>query len=82
MGADQAKIISASRRRDIPTFYAPWLMNRIRAGHCVYPNPFAPTRFHRVSLHREDVLRFVFWTRHPAPFLLPPPELDQAGYVF
>ncbi|WP_415583731.1 DUF1848 family protein, partial [Klebsiella spallanzanii] len=25
-------IISASRRTDIPAFYTPWFMNRIRAG--------------------------------------------------
>ncbi|NLE77913.1 MAG: DUF1848 domain-containing protein, partial [Chloroflexi bacterium] len=33
-------IISASRRTDIPAFYTPWLMNRIRAGYCLVPNPF------------------------------------------
>jgi len=80
--ADQAKIISASRRTDIPAFYAPWLMNRIRAGHCVYPNPVAPARFHRVSLRREDVLGFVFWTRHPAPLLPHLSELDRAGFAY
>lgn len=78
----QAKIISASRRTDIPAFYTPWLLNRIRAGYCIYPNPFAPTRFHWVSLRREDVLGFVFWTRHPAPLLPHLPELDQAEYAY
>ncbi|MBP6440548.1 MAG: DUF1848 family protein, partial [Caldilineaceae bacterium] len=33
-------IISASRRTDIPAFYAPWFMNRMRAGYCAAPNPF------------------------------------------
>lgn len=34
-------IISASRRTDIPAFYVPWLMNRLRAGAVRYPNPFS-----------------------------------------
>ena len=33
-------IISASRRTDIPAFYAKWFMNRIRAGFCTTVNPF------------------------------------------
>jgi len=32
-------IISASRRTDIPAFYAEWFINRIRAGFCTVPNP-------------------------------------------
>ncbi|MEI6308487.1 MAG: DUF1848 domain-containing protein [bacterium] len=82
MWADQAKIISASRRTDIPAFYTPWLLNRIRAGYCVYQNPLYPTKFHRVSLRKEDVLGFVFWTRHPAPLVPYLSEFDQAGFVY
>ncbi|MCX5970619.1 MAG: DUF1848 domain-containing protein [Coprothermobacterota bacterium] len=78
----QAKIISASRRTDIPAFYAPWLMNRIRAGYCYFPNPLYPMKFHRVSLLKEDVLGFVFWTRHPAPLIPHLCELDQVGFVY
>jgi Domain of unknown function (DUF1848) len=78
----QEKIISASRRTDIPAFYALWLMNRIRAGYCYYPNPVYPTKFYRVSLRKEDVSGFVFWTRHPAPLIPHLPELDRAGFAY
>ena len=78
----QEKIISASRRTDIPAFYTPWLMNRIRAGFCYYPNPMYPAKFYRVSLRKEDVLGFVFWTRHPAPLIPHLPELDKAGFSY
>ena len=80
--ANQEKVISASRRTDIPAFYTPWLLNRIRAGYCFYPNPFYPTHFHRVSLRTEDVLGFVFWTRHPAPLIPYLPDLDKAGFAY
>ncbi len=35
-------LISASRRTDIPAFYTPWLMNRIREGFVLTRNPFNP----------------------------------------
>ncbi|NLL84230.1 MAG: DUF1848 domain-containing protein [Lentisphaerae bacterium] len=77
-----AKIISASRRTDIPAFYTPWLINRIRASFCVYPNPFYPSKFYRVSLLPIDVLGFVFWSRHPAPLIPHLPELNKLGYTY
>jgi hypothetical protein len=82
MVSGQSRIISASRRTDIPAFYAPWLMNRIRAGYCYYTNPVYPTKFYRVSLLKEDVSGFVFWTRHPAPLIPYLPELHRAGFPY
>jgi hypothetical protein len=76
------KIISASRRTDIPAFYTPWLINRIRAGFCVYPNPLYPSKSYRVSLQKHDVLGIVFWTRHAAPLIPYLPELDKAGFAY
>ncbi len=32
-------LVSASRRSDLPAFYAPWLMARLRAGYCLAVNP-------------------------------------------
>ncbi|NIM06014.1 MAG: DUF1848 family protein, partial [Armatimonadetes bacterium] len=37
---NQCQVISASRRSDIPAFFADWLMERIRAGWAEYVNPF------------------------------------------
>lgn len=43
-------IISASRRTDIPAFYAQWFINRVRAGFCAVPNPYNRQQISRVSL--------------------------------
>jgi hypothetical protein len=75
-------IISASRRTDLPALYAPWFMNRVRAGWCLVPNPFNPAQTSRISLVPEDVELFVFWTRDPRPLLPHLDELQRGGYDF
>ncbi len=75
-------IISASRRTDIPAFYAEWFMNRIRAGTCNVPNPFNRQQVAQISLRPEDVDVIVFWTRHPRPLFPFLDELDQRGYRY
>ena len=78
----QAKIISASRRTDIPAFYTPWFMNRIREGYAVYPNPMFPEKNHRVDLTPDAVSGIVFWTRYPQPLMPFLSELDSRGYTY
>ena len=73
-------IISASRRTDIPAFYAAWFMQRVRAGFCTVPNPFNARQVSTISLAVQDVDAIVFWTRNPRPLLPHLPELDTAGY--
>lgn len=75
-------IISASRRSDIPAFYAQWFINRIRAGHCTVPNPFNRKQVSHISLCPEDVTAIVFWTRNPQPLIPYLKELDQLGYRY
>ena len=75
-------IISASRRTDIPAFYAEWFIRRIRAGYCVVPNPFNPGQIARVSLKPEDVDVIVFWTRNPRPLFPYLAELDERGFRY
>jgi len=75
-------IISASRRTDIPAFYAEWFMNRIREGYCTVPNPFNPEQVSRISLCPADVEAIVFWTRNPRPLLPHLAELDARGYAY
>jgi hypothetical protein len=75
-------IISASRRTDIPAFYAEWFMNRVRAGFCEVPNPFNPSQISRVSLEPQAVDAIVFWTRNPRPILPHLSELDERGYRY
>jgi hypothetical protein len=75
-------IISASRRTDIPAFYADWFMRRIRAGYCEVPHPFQPARISRVSLAPPDVDVIAFWTRNPRPLFVHLPELDRLAYRY
>ena len=75
-------IISASRRTDIPAFYARWFIQRVREGFCTVPHPFNPTQVSRVSLKPRDVDVVVFWTRNPAPLLSYLDELDGLGFRF
>ena len=60
-------IVSASYRTDIPAFYGPWFVNRLKAGWCLVTNPYGG-RPARVSLRAPDVDGFVFWTRTLEPF--------------
>ena len=73
-------IVSASRRTDIPAFYAPWLMGRVGAGFCEVVNPYRPSQRTIVSLRPEDVECFVFWTRAPAGLAPRLPELRARGF--
>lgn len=70
-------IISASRRTDIPAFYAPWFMNRIHAGFVDTINPFNRKQVSRISLRPEDVECIVFWTKNAAPMMPYLTELDK-----
>jgi hypothetical protein len=75
-------IVSASRRTDIPAFYAAWFVNRVRAGFCTVPNPFNANQVSYVSLRPEDVDAIIFWTRNPRPLLSSLDELDARGYRY
>ena len=74
-------IISASYRTDIPAFYGRWFMNRLTAGGCDVTNPYNG-KTHAVSLRRDDVDGFVFWTKNISPFLQPLQEIHRHGYPF
>ena len=80
--AQKKMIISASRRTDIPAFYAEWFMNRVRAGTCTVPNPFNPRQISHVSLDPTAVDAIVFWTRDPRPLLPHLAELDERGFRY
>ncbi len=62
------KIISASRRTDIPAFYGDWLINRVRAGFAGCVNPFNNKRY-IVSLKKDNVTSFVLWSKNFTPFM-------------
>jgi len=75
-------IISASRRTDVPAFYAKWFMNRIRAGWCQVPNPLNYNQLSYISLRPEDVDAIVFWSKNPAPMVNYMSELDRRGFRY
>jgi DNA repair photolyase len=75
------KIISASRRSDIPAFYSRWFLRRVEEGFSEWVNPFGG-QVGRVSLRPEDCLAIVCWTRNPSPLLPALAELRRAGHFF
>jgi hypothetical protein len=68
-------VISASKRTDIPAFYLPWLIERMRAGWVDVPNPmFRHARdpvkaLTHVSLRPEHVRAVVWWSKNYGPYL-------------
>jgi len=79
LNSSQPKIISASRRTDIPAFYGDWMINRIKAGSCQTINPFNG-RIRDVSLRKSDCRAIYFWTRNPSPFLSKLRYIHDIGY--
>jgi hypothetical protein len=75
------RIISVSRRTDIPAFYGDWFMNRLKEGFAGVVNPFGGQRYF-VSLRPEDVTCFVFWSKNFTPFLKNLKIIENLGYKF
>jgi DNA repair photolyase len=73
-------IISASRRTDIPAFFAEWFVNRIRVGYVYTRNPINPHQISKISLSPDAVDCIVFWTKNHANLL--PYLKELAGYNF
>ena len=75
-------IISASRRTDIPAFYAKWFVNRIAEGCVAVRNPM---NIHQISewiFTPETLDCIVFWTKNPAPLIPLVKEIDDYPYYF
>ncbi|MCL2300291.1 MAG: DUF1848 domain-containing protein [Firmicutes bacterium] len=75
-------ILSASRRTDIPAFYADWLLNRLRAGYALARNPMNHAQIRRVPTSRDAVDCVAFWTKDPLPLLPRLPEIDRMGHRY
>lgn len=69
-------VVSASRATDIPAFYGRWFVNRLRAGHCLWRNPYNLGQIQRVRFDNCKVA--VFWTKDASPFLQHLPEIEAA----
>jgi len=75
------RIISVSRRTDIPAFYGDWFMSCIGQGFAGVVNPYGGKKY-IVSVKPEDVTCFVFWSKNFTPFLDNLKILDELGYKF
>ena len=73
-------VISASRATDIPAFHAKWFMDRLRAGYCLWQNPFNARQRQYISFEKCAVI--VFWTKNPAPLLPYLAEIEDRGLSF
>lgn len=72
-------VISASRATDLPAFHMDWFMERLRAGYCVWVNPFRPSQRQWVSF--ACCRDLVFWSKDPRPLLPHLDELAERGYT-
>lgn len=62
------RVISASKRTDIPAFYLRWFAERVAEGFVDVPNPLYRHRTTRVPLRPDDVAWIVFWSRNYGAF--------------
>lgn len=76
------RIVSISRRTDIPAFYSPWLFRRLKEGYALVRNPRNAKQTRFVSLKPEDVRCFVFWTKDARPMFARLDELEALGSAF
>ncbi len=75
------KIISVSRRTDIPAFYGKWFMGRLKEGFAGAVNPFGGQKY-IVSMKPQDVVCLVFWSKDFTPFVDNLKNIERAGYNF
>jgi len=73
-------LVSASRRTDIPRYFARWFAERRRAGFAQWRNAFGGQGV--VSLAPSDVLGYLFWTRDARRFSKPLRALREEGVPF
>ena len=62
-------IINTGQRTDIPAFYTPWFVARLKAGFVLVRSPYDPTLVTRYRLTPDVVDLIGFCTKNPAPML-------------
>ncbi|MBA7600445.1 hypothetical protein ES703_07500 [subsurface metagenome] len=75
------RIISVSRRTDIPAFYGDWFMHRLKEGFAGLVHPFGGNKY-IIPLRPEKVICFVFWSKNFSPFIENLKIIDELGYKF
>jgi hypothetical protein len=62
------KVISVSRRSDIPACYLPWLISCLEKGYVSVKNPYSGIIRH-IDMQPDVVHTLVLWSKNYAPFL-------------
>lgn len=62
-------ILHTGMRTDIPAFFTPWFLNRLREGYVLVRNPYDPSTVTRYTLSPEVVDALCFCTKNPGPML-------------
>lgn len=75
------RIISASRRCDIPATRRDWFLRCLRAGTASFTHPYSHQRC-TVSLAPDDVIGFVFWSKDFSHFHDVLSEVRARGFLF
>lgn len=75
-------IVSASRRTDIPAFYAEWFFDKLDKGMFTVRNPMNRNQIRVIECNPQTVDCFVFWTKNPKPFMPYMKKLDDYRYYF
>jgi DNA repair photolyase len=75
-------IISASRRTDIPNYYAEWFYHRMKEGFVLVRNPMNIHHVSRIGLSADVVDCIVFWTKNPQPMIDGLDKLQKYPYYF
>ncbi|RJP61346.1 MAG: DUF1848 domain-containing protein [Candidatus Auribacter fodinae] len=64
----QRRVVSVSRRTDIPAWFGDAFVEKVKAGSVHYLHPYTREQL-TVSLDPDDVSAFVFWSKNYEPFL-------------
>lgn len=76
------RIISVSRRTDVPAYFSDWFFNCLAEGYVEVVNPFNRRQVSYVPLSPDNVVGFVFWSKNPGPMLDRLSLLDAYRYYF
>jgi Domain of unknown function (DUF1848) len=68
MSRNPDKILSASRRTDIPAFYMDWFMDHIKLGFFNVQNPFTKT-IKKIEVSKDSIHSIVFWSKNYDAFI-------------
>lgn len=62
-------ILNTGLRTDVPAFFAPWFVNRLKEGFVLVRSPYAPHSVTRYRIDPEVVDVIGFCTKNPQPML-------------